>query len=268
MTATARISNRIGSHWFCPGEICLSLACLVVPFGAAHAAFAADRKPVLVELFTSEGCSDCPAADALLARLDSTQFVPGAIAIVLSEHVTYWNDLGWKDPFSSADLTQRQAQYESRLGLSYVYTPQAVIDGIHQAIGGNVSDLSREIAQAATEPKSALTIENPHWEGDAVRFSIRADAVPHATLMAALAEDATQSAVARGENAGRTLHHVAVVCTLQDLGMHATDGRPLTLKLSTPQEKLTSRTPYRIVVFLEDTRSGRVLALAQQSVTR
>ena len=260
-------SNRTGARGISLGTLTTILLALPFLAGAAPAAAAAERTPVLVELFTSEGCSDCPPADALLARLDATQFVPGALAIVLSEHVTYWNNLGWEDPFSSPEMTRRQSRYEQRLGQSYVYTPQAVIDGVGQAIGGNAGDLSREIARAAATPKSQLTIENPHWEGDAVRFSVRAAALPHATLMAAVAEDETQSAVARGENAGRTLRHVAVVRTLQDMGARAADGRPLTLKI--PAAKAgAAPASYRVVVFLADSGTGRVVALAQQKLTR
>ena len=177
------------------------------------------RRPVLVELFTSEGCSSCPPADELLAKLDSEQFVPGAQAIVLSEHVTYWNHDGWIDPFSFDEITDRQDGYRERFGLNSSYTPQAVIDGGAQVVGSDAGGLSRAIAQAAAAPLLDLEIADAAWSGSAVHFKIHVAGEPNAhdaagqnaKVTAALAEDSAQMAVRSGENAGRTLRHVAVV---------------------------------------------------------
>ncbi len=180
----------------------------------------AHRQPVLVELFTSEGCSDCPPADALLSRLDTTQFVPGAQAIVLSEHVTYWNHLGWRDPFSFELMDQRQQQYGARFGLDGIYTPQVVVDGSEQVVGNDAPGVTRAVTHASLTPKPALAIQAAQWKDGGVQFTV-SGAGFNANLFAALAEDATRSEVAKGENAGRTLNHVAVVRVLKDFGSNA-----------------------------------------------
>jgi hypothetical protein len=226
-------------------------------------------RPVLVELFTSEGCSTCPPADALLARLDANQFVAGARAIVLSEHVTYWDQLGWRDPFSLDVVTYRQQDYADQFKLSSTYTPQAVVDGITQVGGSDERALNRAIAQAALKPKQEITIGNARRSGNEVHFAVHSAAASRATLVTVLAEDVTHSTVTSGENAGRTLHHVAVTRVLKKMDAGFADGRPLMLKLpganrSSPSEKAV---PLRLIVFLADKHSGQVLAVAEETIT-
>lgn len=222
---------------------------------------------MLVELFTSEGCSDCPPADALLAKLDATQFIPGAQAIVLSEHVTYWNRQGWQDPFSSEDMTERQERYQAHFALDSAYTPQMVVDGEAQFVGSDVASLQRAVSASAAKPKATLTIENARWEGGAVRFSVKGAPGTQARLVAALAEDATQSRVGRGENAGRTLHHVAVARTIKELGSNALNGRELSLSGST-LPRGDGAGPVRLVVFLADKKTGKISGAAERTLTR
>jgi hypothetical protein len=115
----------------------------------------ANRTPVLVELFTSEGCSSCPPADALLAKLDQAQPINGAEIIVLGEHVDYWDGQGWHDRFSSHQYTERQNEYCGRLHVDSSYTPQMIVDGTDQFVGNDAAHAVRAIQHAAEPPRSS-----------------------------------------------------------------------------------------------------------------
>src|SRR5208337_4581931 len=123
---------------------------------AAPTAMTAQRQPVLVELFTSEGCSSCPPADALLEKLDREQPIAGAQIIVLSEHVDYWNHLGWTDPFSSAAFSARQETYARRFGLDGPYTPEMVVDGNAECNGSDARKAEAAIRRAIEAPKVGI----------------------------------------------------------------------------------------------------------------
>jgi hypothetical protein len=179
--------------------------------------------PVLAELFTSEGCSSCPPADALLMQLDRLQPVPGAHVIVLSEHVDYWNQQGWRDPFSSPQFSQRQAGYARLMG-SEVYTPQLVIDGRVQLNGSDAKDIQAAIVRAAARLKLPVRIvqasREAAREGDnaVVHLSIPALPSGRSDVWVAVADESDQSSVTKGENSGRKLAHVAVVRSLTKVG--------------------------------------------------
>ncbi len=175
---------------------------------------AAQKTPVLVELFTSEGCSSCPPADDLLARLAAQQAVEGVDIIVLSEHVDYWNQLGWKDPYSSSMFSERQRQYAVTLHSEDVYTPQAVVDGATGGVGSNSRQILSAIQRAATQPKIPLAVSA---EKQANQVSIKVDGNTNGEVWVALVEAKAVSHVVRGENGGRTLQHVGVVRVMQPL---------------------------------------------------
>jgi hypothetical protein len=246
----------------------ISLAALIMARRTVNAADESVRRPVLVELFTSEGCSSCPPADALLARLDALRVVAGAQVIVLSEHVTYWDRAEWHDPFSLQSVTDRQQDYGTRFRLDSVYTPQAIVDGEAQMTGSDGTALLRAIAQAAATPAIDLAVEDAQWSGNSVRFKVRAGtgstAPSNVNLTAVLADDSAQASIGGGENAGRTLRYVAVVRTMKNLGKGPLDGRELELKASDAGKS----GPMRLVVFLTDPRSGHVLGAAEQTLSR
>src|SRR3989440_724222 len=144
----------------------------------------AARTPVVVELFTSEGCSSCPPADALLARLEREQPVAGAEVVALAQHVDYWNDLGWADPFSSHEFSERQSEYAGAFGNDGVYTPQMIVDGRTEFPGGQSGKAFETIAQAAREPKAEVSLAraaDQANEGDSLRLSVRVVRLPKLT---------------------------------------------------------------------------------------
>lgn len=146
----------------------LILACVFGGGRREHAAGAPDsvRHPILLELFTSEGCSSCPPVDAWVQTLDSSQPIPDAQIIVLSEHVDYWDHDGWKDQYSSALLTERQRDYAQRLGLSDVYTPQLILDGSGELHPNDSRQVEQAFEKAAADAVVPLRIESVGIEAE------------------------------------------------------------------------------------------------------
>lgn len=222
----------------------------------------ATRTPVLLELFTSEGCSSCPPADALLSELDRTQPFPNAELIVLSEHVDYWNQLGWKDPYSSAIFSARQNQYAARFGMQDVYTPQIVIDSKWQAVGSDRGEIRRDIKKAAAHPKLPITLEaSRNANSGLLQLTLTPPAaLPSADVYLVLAKNRVTSHVAHGENAHRTLSHTAVAYQILKLGS-LEPGTQFAKQLSIDLPGAQGQT--RAIAYAQDPATGEILALAQ-----
>jgi len=228
------------------------------------------RTPVLVELFTSEGCSSCPPADAVLMQLDKAQPVPGAEVIILSQHVDYWNQLGWMDPFSSSDFSRRQQAYSDSMAGNGPYTPQMIVDGRTEFNGSDSGKAQRAIAAAARNPKASIKLTlSPAGEGsphvqiyinglDAA--AIFAKESGKADVMLAITENGLQSSVTRGENAGRTMPHSGVVRRLSTVGTTTRFGFSADQVISI--DKSWKRENLRVVVFVQERGTRRVLGAA------
>jgi hypothetical protein len=166
----------------------------------------------IVELFTSEGCSSCPPADALLRQINLKETNAGQLIVGISEHVTYWNDLGWKDPYSLPVFTERQRVYASRLSPEGSYTPQMVLNGRDQFVGSDTGALQRALQEDARRSHLDLRILSsaPVSAGVDVRFSLSGETPRPLDIIAVVTDDADRSNVLRGENGGRLLQHVSV----------------------------------------------------------
>ena len=230
--------------------------------------------PVVVELFTSEGCSSCPPADALLAKLDAISRVGNAEVVALEEHVDYWDEQGWRDPFSSHDWTTRQYAYAEVLGNRNPYTPQMVVDGSEQFSGGRAQQAVQSIAAAAERVKVPVTLagatENKPGKED---FSVEVGRLLHtpkagtAEVWLAITETGLHSSVTRGENAGHELRHAAVVRSMRKIG----DAKPdcdvsFSSELTVPLRKEWNRDNLKAVAFVQEKNSLRILGAAEISL--
>jgi len=225
------------------------------------------RMPVVVELFTSEGCSSCPPADELLKRLTETQPVAGAEVIALEQHVDYWNRLGWADPFSAEEFSARQGTYADTFGSMGVYTPQMIIDGQTEFPGGNQPKAQAAIANAARTPKATISLaQSGATKPEGVPLSVRVEKLPTTKaddtfeVLLAITEDGLRTDVPRGENAGRQLEHAAVVRELSTLGqISPRDTQPFAAQPVVALSEKWQLKNLRAVVFVQEHTSRRVL---------
>jgi hypothetical protein len=221
--------------------------------------------PILVELFTSEGCSSCPPADEMIREFDATQPFSGARVIVLSEHVDYWDREGWKDRYSSSQFTERQSGYVRTLGLGTAYTPQIIIDGNKELKGSN-ADVARAFERAATVPKLSVRIDSARMESPTelkARIEANASEQKHgADVFLAIALDHAESQISAGENSGKHLQHVAVVEELKKIGRIEKGkiySQDTTLKLKPGIDP----TNVRVIAFVQEFSQGKVLGAAE-----
>jgi hypothetical protein len=214
------------------------------------------RVPVIVELFTSEGCSSCPPADELLIDLLDRQPVAGALIVGLSEHVDYWNALGWKDPYSSALFSKRQSDYASVRRLRNVYTPQMVVDGDREFVGSDRDAALQAIQEAAQVAKLPLQLE---WSDPGTLQIALPQTGTSATVFLAIVEDGLATSVAKGENAGRRLAHKAVTRRLTEVG-RARAGAGFTGKATLALDPAWRRSALRAVVFAARDKDRRIVA--------
>lgn len=258
-------------NFLIPAIALLSLATVVSTLAAESPSGSDARTPVLVELFTSEGCSSCPPADALLQKLDR-QPIAGEDMIVLSEHVDYWNHIGWKDPYSSSYYSDRQRAYARHFGLNDVYSPQMVVDGTSQFVGSDEALADKAFAKELAKPKIAVRLSVvsvgaanvllAHLETEALQKSF---GLHEAEVYVAVALNRAESQVSGGENAGRVLTHTAVVRSIVKVGS-VRQGQAFAHDLKVKLDSGTDNHNLRLVAFVQEPGQGRVIGVAMRTV--
>ena len=231
--------------------------------GAAAAEKSSDHDGVaVVELFTSEGCSSCPPADAALG--DLIRDSKGKRVFALAFHVGYWDDLGWADPFADAAYTNRQRDYGRAFNLRGVYTPQAVVNGRNEFLGSNRATLKSAVADALATPAIGTLSATAKQTEAGIELVITAESLPAGTIVnAALVESGLSSSVRRGENAGKKLPHEKVVRSFKSLPL---DGDKASITLAIPRSVHADHAS--IVLYAQQPADGRVVAATEVAFPR
>jgi len=230
----------------------------------------------VLELFTSEGCSSCPPADAILRELAAGSTTPGVRVIALSEHVDYWDHLGWRDPFSSALFSARQTDYDARVfHANNIYTPQLVIDGRTAVIGGERAKVLAAIASAAQGPKAAVSVKARRSTDGLKIEASAASIVPAAInlrgqtdLVFAITEDRLANEVKAGENGGRRLAHTGVVRVLKATKVVVGANGSLGQEIVLPLEKGWNQSHLSVIAFLQERSSRRIVGAGSEDLNR
>jgi len=216
----------------------------------------------LVELFTSEGCSSCPPADELIEEVQEKY--SGKNVIALSYHVDYWDRLGWKDPFSSADFTNRQEYYGGIFRLNSIYTPQAVINGETEFVGSNSAKLISSIEErlktgSPIEIKLNVLLKTPGKVE--VIYSTGGSSSKQERLFIALVQKAATNKIKRGENEGRTLHHINIV---RDFSSVLVSSQEETATFNLPPGMI--REDFFVAAFVQNKTTGKITGLTKMAV--
>ena len=218
-----------------------------------------NKAPVLVELFTSEGCSSCPPADRVLVRLEKEQANADAEIITLALHVDYWNYLGWRDEFSSKKFSERQSGYAERFKLDSIYTPQMVVDGQTQFVGSNLDAAQKAISEQAQTGKANVEISKA---GDKIKVKI-SDIPAHdeSYVWLAIAEDDLKTNVKRGENAGKNLVHVSVAREMKLLGTLAAVDKSFENETALLFDSKWKKENLKFIVFVQGKDSKKIFGV-------
>ena len=249
-------------------------AAILLPIRGQSERLANSGTPVLVELFTSEGCSSCPPADRLLRALE-TQRIEGADVIVMSEHVDYWDYLGWRDPFSSAQFSKRQQDYGRLFHNNGVYTPQMVVNGRVEFVGNDGSLAAKEIRKSIGRPVATVRvgpigIETPEGGKAVATVQLAVGDLPQMSardeleVMLAVTETGLHSKPRTGENSGSSLEHTGVVRTLVKAGRVESPG--FAAKARVTLDPAWRRQSLRLVAFVQEKKSRIVWGAAQAAL--
>jgi hypothetical protein len=227
------------------------------PMEPAKGEASKEAGPVVIELFSSEGCSSCPPAEAFVNELSASPEAKSGSLIILSWQVDYWNNLGWKDPFASPEATRRQQNYARVMEIrstpgAGVYTPQIVVDGTAAMVGSDRSSVRAAIEKAKGDARRAA--------GEPIRVKTSVtDATGETVVVAALVENGLVSKVMRGENVSRTLKHERVV-RASATGKAGED----TIQLTIPAGVVEANTS--VVVFAQQGTAGAIVGAVECAV--
>ena len=229
---------------------------VLIILGLAEGRTAPKEQPVVLELFTSQGCSSCPPADRLLIDLAGESDI--ADIIPLSFHVDYWDYLGWKDPYSSGEWSDRQADYAGAFGASSLYTPQMVIQGLEQAIGSNKEQVLSAIRSVSKKPRLDIQARVIRSNVNEVVVESTLENTPGVDLNASeyvliLFQKNQRTEVNRGENAGRSLENKFIV---QKIEKEDLDGDKVTISLKYRGLDLSEK--HGLVVLVQDQLSREI----------